>query len=121
VKDGFDWNGNAYLPTRPYYPTYDLMNGVEMRFWDFTYDATESSTSYRGNTYNNVMTVLQSDDHQNYPVTNVNDIGYNTLSYEKYSKSIGLVFRKYEIWDYQTSPTKHYTGFGVTQWMIDHN
>jgi hypothetical protein len=92
-----------------------------MKFWDFTYDVFQPTVTYRGNTYKDVITVLEEDDHQNAPVTNVNQFGYNTQSIEKYSKNIGLVYRKYEIWDYQTDPTKHYSGFGITMWMIDHN
>ena len=121
IKEGFQWRGNTYLPDRPYYPAYDLLNHSDLKEWDFTYDVFESATSYRGNNYTNVYTVLEADEHQNAPVTNLDALGYNTESIEKYSKSVGLVYRKYEIWDYQTSPTKHYTGFGITQWMIDHN
>ena len=121
IKEGFQWPGNTYLPDDPYLPTYDFVNDNDMKDWDFTYDTFEPATSYRGNNYTNVFTVLQQDDHLNAPVTDVNGIGYKTLSLEKYSKSIGLVYRKYELWDYQTDPTDHYTGFGVTMWMIDHN
>ena len=42
-------------------------------------------------------------------------------SWKIYSKNIGLVYRKFELWEYQTSPNTHYTGFGITMWMIDHN
>ena len=121
VKEGFQWNGNTYLPTDPYYPTYDFINDNDIKDWHFTYDIFEPTTSYRGNNYTDVFTVIQQDDHFNAPVTDVNTIGYNTLSVEKYSKTIGMVYRKYELWDYQTDPTDHYTGFGVTMWMIDHN
>jgi hypothetical protein len=121
ITEGYHWPGNTYLPDDPYYPRYDLLNDNDMKFWDFTYDVFQPTITYRGNTYKDVVTVLQEDDHQNAPVTNVNQFGYNTQSIEKYSKNIGLVYRKYEIWDYQTDPTKHYTGFGITMWMIDHN
>ena len=121
IKEGYHWNGNMYLPSHPYLPTYDLLNNDDLKNWDFTYDPFEPAVTYRGNTYTDVYTVFEADDHQNAPVTNPNVIGYNTQSVEKYSKSIGLVYRKFEIWDYQVDPTKHYTGFGITQWMIDHN
>ena len=121
IKEGFQWKGNMYLPSHPYYPNYDLLNNDDLKNWDFTYDVFEPGITYRGNAYKDVYTVLEADEHQNAPVTNPNVIGYNTQSVEKYSKSIGLVYRKFEIWDYQVDPTKHYTGFGITQWMIDHN
>jgi hypothetical protein len=121
IKEGYQWKGNSYLPDDPYYPAYDLLNNSEIKDWDFTYDIFEPATSYRGKNYTNVFTVLQQDDFLNAPVTNVNVVGYKTLSVDKYSKTVGLVYRKYEIWDYQVNPTVHYTGFGITMWMIDHN
>jgi hypothetical protein len=121
IKEGYQWKGNSYLPNDPYYPSYDLLNNSYIKDWDFTYDIFEPAASYRGNNYTNVFTVLHQDDSQNLPVTNINVFAYKTLSLEKYSKTVGLVYRKFEIWDYQTDPTDHYTGFGITMWMIDHN
>ena len=121
IKEGYEWNGNTYLPTNPYYPNYDFINDEDMKDWRFNYDIFEPLSSYRGNNYTDVFTVVQEDDSFNAPVTDINTVGYKTLSVEKYSKTIGLVYRKYELWDYQTDPTDHYTGFGITMWMIDHN
>jgi hypothetical protein len=121
IKEGYQWPGNTYLADDPYYPGYDFNNDNDIKAWDFTYDIFEPATSYRGQNYTDVFTVVQQDDHANAPVTDVNSYGFNTLSIEKYSKNIGLVYRKYELWDYQTNPTVHYTGFGITMWMIDHN
>jgi len=121
IKEGFQWNGNTYLPNDPYLPTYDFINDNDIKDWDFTYDVFEPATSYGGNSYTDVYTVLQQDDHLNAPVLDVNTVGYKTLSVEKYSKNVGLIYRHYELWDYQTDPTDHYTGFAVTMWMIDHN
>ena len=121
IREGYEWNGNTYLADDPYFPSYDFINDNDMKDWDFIYDVYEPATSFRGNNYTNVYTVLQQDDHFNAPVTDFNTVGYKTLSIEKYAKSIGLVYKKYEIWDYQTDPTDHYTGFGITLWMIDHN
>jgi hypothetical protein len=121
VRDGFQWKGNAYLPFQPYSPAYNFINDVDIQDWDFTYEPVEPAFSYHGNNYTNVLTVTQIDEETNSPVTNVNALGYQTLSLEKYSKNIGLVYRKQVLWDYQTSLTPHYTGFGITMWMIDHN
>lgn len=121
IKEGFDWQGNSYLPDDPYSPAYEFNNDNDMQSWDFTYDTFEPAYSYRGNSYTNVYTVLEQDENSNAPVTNPAVYGYKTLALEKYAKNIGLVYRKYELWDYQTDPTVHYTGFGITLWMIDHN
>ncbi len=121
IREGFQWKGNAYLPFHPYSPTYNFINDGDIQDWDFIYEAVEPSVTYRGNAYKDVLNVMQMNDKSNAPVTNVNSIGYQTLSVDKYSKNIGLVYRDLILWDYQTSPSQHYTGFGITMWMIDHN
>ena len=122
IKEGFQWRGNAHLSVHPYAPTYNFINDEDIQNWRFTYDPVEPTLSYRGNNYTDVLTVSEVDDYTNAPVTNVNSIGYQSFSVEKYSKNIGLVFRQHILWDYQPSPPpSHYTGFGITMWMIDHN
>ncbi|SRR5258706_2175077 len=121
ITEGFQWKGNSYLAFHPYAPAYNFTNDGDIQDWEFTYDPIDTDISYRGNNYKDVLTVEEADDQANVPVTNPNDIGYQTLSLEKYAKGIGLVFRKHILWDYQPYPTAHYTGFGITLWMIDHN
>ena len=121
VSEGFQWKGNAYLPDQPYSPLYNFLNDVGIQDWDFTYEPFDDTWTYRGNNYKNVLTVSEMDESANAPVTNVNTLGYQTLSLERYAKDIGLIYRQHILWDYQLSLTPHYTGFGITMWMIDHN
>lgn len=124
IKEGYEWNGNTYLPDEPYNGTYDFNNDNDMKTWNFIYDIFEPASSYRGNNYTDVYTIVQQDDSFNVPVTDVTKYGYKTLSVEKYSKTIGMVYRQYELWEYQpntSGPNPYKTGFGVTLWMIDHN
>jgi hypothetical protein len=124
IKEGYDWKGNTYLPDEPYRSTYDFNNDNDMRDWDFTYQAPQSSMTYRGNTYKDVYTVAEQDDSFNVPITDVTKYAYKTLAVEQYSKSVGLVFRQLEMWEYQpntSGPSPYKTGFGITMWMIDHN
>ena len=124
LKEGYSWKGNMYLPDEPYRGTFDFNNDNDMEDWEFYYDIFESSTSYSGQNYTDVHTVIQQDDSFNVPIADISKYGYKTLSVEKYSKSIGMVFRQYELWEYQpntSGPSPYKTGFGVTMWMIDHN
>lgn len=45
------------------------------------------------------------------------------LGIEKYVKNIGLVYREFEMWEFQpdSGPNPFYIGFGVKMRMIDHN
>lgn len=125
VKDAYSWKGNKYLPTDPYSPLYNFSNDDNMADWDFYYDGNLSSFSYKGITYADVLTVEEADESLNVPITNPSAYAARSRSVEKYSKNIGLVYREYEIWEYQPagsgSPNANKTGFGITMWMIDHN
>lgn len=125
IKASYSWKGNKYLPTDPYGQFYNFSNDDNMADWDFYYDGTSSSFSYKGNNYSNVQTVEEANESFNVPITIPTAYAAKSRAVEKYSKNIGLVYREYELWEYQPNtgnPAGPYkTGFGVTQWMIDHN
>lgn len=125
IKATFSWKGNKYLPTDPYGQLYNFSNDDNMADWDFYYDGTGSSFSYKGYSYSNVQTIEESDESFNVPITVPTAYASKSRSVEKYSKNIGLVYREYELWEYQPNtgnPAGPYkTGFGIIQWMIDHN
>lgn len=125
VKDGFTWKGNSYLPFDTYSSLYQFANDDEMQDWDFYYDQFVSSFSYRGNNYSNVYTIEEDDEALNFPVINANSYGYINRAVEKYSKTIGLVYREYQMVEHQppnlVNPFPYNIGFGLRMWMIDHN
>lgn len=125
IKASYSWKGNKYLPTDPYGPLYNFSNDDNMADWDFYYDGNSSSFSYKGINYTGVYSIEQSDESFNVPITVPSAYAAKSRSVEKYSKNIGLVYREYELWEYQPNtgnPAGPYkTGFGITQWMIDHN
>lgn len=125
AKDGFSWKGNRYLPNDPYGPLYNFSNDDNMGDWDFFYNGAPASFTYLGNNYNNVFTVEHIDEAFNVPITNPTSYAARTKSVDKYSKGIGLVYREFEIWEYQPntggSGGPYKTGFGITMWMIDRN
>jgi hypothetical protein len=125
VRDGFSWKGNAFLATNPYNGIYNFSNDDNMADWDFYYDGGSSSFSYGGKNYTDVYTVESANEVFNIPVTDPAAFGTISRSVEKYSKSIGLVYREYTLYEYQPntggSGGGFYTGFGTRMWMIDHN
>jgi hypothetical protein len=125
IRDGFSWKGNNYLPDDPYGPLYNFSNDDNMEDWDFTYENLSSSFSYNGKNYTDVHTVEQVDEAFNVPITTPGAYAARSRSVEKYSKNIGLVYREFELWEYQPNtggPGGPYkTGFGITMWMIDKN
>lgn len=125
IKDGFQWKGNKYLPPDPYSSLYNFSNDDNMEDWDFEIDKSSTSFSYQGKNYTDICNIEEADEAYNIPITDPNSYASKTRAVEKYSKNIGLVYREYELWEYQpnTSGTggPYKTGFGIKMWMIDHN
>lgn len=124
-KDGFSWKGNKYLPTDPYGSKYNFSNDDNMGEWDFYYDNFSSAFTHRGINYSNVYTIEEANEIFNVPITSPTSYAAKSRAVEKYSKSIGLVYQEYELWEYQPNTGgaggPYYTGFGIRKWMIDHN
>ena len=125
IRDGYSWKGNKYLPTNPYDPMYNFSNDNSMQAWDYYYDGPPSSFSYENIDYNDVLTVEQADEEDNLPIDPSVFYAAKSRSVERYAKNTGLVFKHYELWEYQANtgnPGGPYkTGFGIKMWMIDHN
>ncbi len=117
IRDGFSWKGNSYLTDDPYSPAgYNFSNDNDMEDWDFYYENFAPRDVY---------TVEQVDESLNVPITVPTAYASRSRGVEKYSKNIGLVYREYELWEYQPntggSGGPYKNGFGITMWMIDHN
>jgi hypothetical protein len=124
VRDGFSWKGNKFLPPDPYGALYNFSNDDNMEDWDFYFDGEQSSFSYGGKNYNDVVAVEQANETFNVPIIDPAAYAARSRSVERYSKNIGLVYRELELWEYQPNPggsSSYKTGFGIKMWMIDHN
>jgi hypothetical protein len=125
IKDGFQWKGNKYLPPDPYSSLYNFSNDDNMEDWDFEIDNSSTSFSYQGKTYTDICNIEEADEAYNIPITDPNSYASKTRALEKYSKNIGLVYREYELWEYQPNTSgsggPYKTGFIIKMWMIDHN
>ncbi len=121
LRDGYTWKGNKYLSDNPYEALYNFSNDNNMINWDFFYDGGASFFSYEGYDYSDVFTVEQADESYNVPITDPSGYAARTRAVERYAKGIGLVYKEFEMWEYQPSPNPNKKGFGVKLWMIDHN
>jgi hypothetical protein len=124
LRESYSWRGNKYLATDPY----DLFGFAfspdnDMWKWDYTYDFSQSPFEWQGYTYDNVYSVEQEDIADRVPIVDWTSYASRVRSVERYSKNIGLIYRDYQLWEYQpdSAPYPFYIGFGITMWMIDHN
>lgn len=125
LKEGFSWKGNSQLPFAPYQQLFDMSTGYDMNTWQFSYTSFGNET-IEGQSYQNVWTVEQNNETLNIPPTPETAIGSKEVSIEKYAKGIGLVYRDFQLYEYQGAggsgnTSAHYIGFGITMWMIGHN
>ncbi|WP_346236805.1 hypothetical protein ABDK00_013820 [Niabella insulamsoli] len=121
LKQGFTWKGNSQLPDKPYEQLFEMSAGESMNDWDFTLSNSGTET-IENQSFQNVWTVEQHHNILNIPPTNNTSYGEMEVSTEKYAKGIGLVFKNFQLYEYQGPnaevPAGHYTGFGIKMWMI---
>lgn len=125
LKQGFSWKGNAHLPFEPFINLHDYsLVGYNINSWEFNYKNFGDTTLTQP--YNNVWTVEQHNESLNIPVTSANAIGTQEVSTEKYAKGVGLIYKNFELYEYQPGgstdfPAPHYTGFAIKMWLVSHN
>jgi hypothetical protein len=120
-KEGTSWRGNRYLAAEPYGTLFNFSNDQDMDKWDFYYDDFSPTFSHRNQVYNDVWTLEIIEEAINMPLTDPNGYGSMNRAIDRYAKNIGLVYRQFDMYEYQPGSSGFYTGFGITMWMIDHN
>ncbi|WP_018630011.1 hypothetical protein [Niabella aurantiaca] len=127
----YEWKGNQYLVgpdslsnASPYSDLYDTQADDNMNKWVFKYTQFGNET-IEAQQYSDVWTIEQSNDVLNMPPTG-SSYASMAVSSEKYAKNIGMVYRNYQIYDFQPGHVDNgyqptYAGFGIRMWMIDHN
>jgi hypothetical protein len=124
-REDFSWKGNTHVGDDPYEPLYKFSNDDNIADWEFYYDSFDPIFTYRNQTYHDVWTVETDDETYNVPIQDPASYAAKTRVRERYAKNIGMVYREYEIWEYQPNPGgaggPFYIGYGTTMWMIDHN
>lgn len=121
----YTWPGNSHLPFAPYNQLFEMGAGNDMNRWDFSYSNFGNETIL-GKQVSDVWTVKQNDETLNIPPTAQTQYGSKEVSIEKYARGIGLVFKDFQLYEFQkgnadTGNNPYYLGFGITMWMISHN
>ncbi len=124
VTEGFNWKGNTFLPSSPYYTFYYFSNDIDIADWNYTYYNVNQPMQIGDNIYNKTITVLQVADSSNVPIEYPDGLAYKNYWQEIYAENIGLVYKEVEMWEYQpptlTEPAAR-TGFGIKMTILDHN
>lgn len=131
IRDGFSWNGNAYINTTSTNGGYLYLNG-----WDYTYESIDAQLTLGNLNFPATITVVQQPyTNSQIPSDGVNrDITDTTLKFqekvyaiEKYAKGTGLVYKEFLYSNFQRDAkdaSKYYFSentYGVKLTMIAHN
>ncbi|MEO8720549.1 MAG: hypothetical protein ABI297_08600 [Ginsengibacter sp.] len=117
IKNDFSWKGNSYLPFDPY-RSYVFANPAFMEDWDYIYENVNSPSMIGSNNFDNTITVSEVDDSTGDP--NSTQYAEKTYSIEKYAKGVGLIYKEFIHWEYQ-SGDRTFKGFGETLSIRDYN
>ncbi|HEY5465158.1 MAG TPA: hypothetical protein VIJ95_17995 [Hanamia sp.] len=120
ISEGFTWKGNSYIDT------YDNDLGLTyLDDWDYTYDSVGAPLTINSLNFDSTITVDERDEFLGQdPSLDSTQYATKTYSVEKYAKGIGLIYRNFLHWEYQSPQSiinPGYTGYGVTLSIIDHN
>jgi hypothetical protein len=124
VNNGFNWHGNSFLPSTPYFELFQFSNDEDINLWDYTYSNVNEPATINDNTYDSTVTVQQVADSSNVPIEFPDGLAYRNYWTETYAKNIGLIYKEVVMWEYQPPNSGNpgfRSGFGLKLSIIDHN
>ncbi len=124
VNEGFNWHGNTYLPSTPYYSVYQFSNDEDIHLWNYTYTYVNEPVTINDVNYDSTVTVSQVADSSNVPIEFPDGLAYKNYWTEIYARNVGLIYKEVEMWEYQPPNSGNpgfRSGFGIKMSIIDHN
>ena len=117
VKQDISWKGNSFIDTYSQYSEVKYLDG-----WDYTYDSVGIPLTINSITIDSTLKVAERDEFlgQDPSLPNT-EYAEKTYSVEKYGKGIGLIYREFLHWEFQSVNNNSYTGYGIKMSIIDHN
>jgi hypothetical protein len=119
LTEGYSWKGNTYLDTRS-----DASSIQYMYNWDYTYQNVDMPYTVLTGKFDSTVTILQQDN--TFPEGEFDPNYYQQRNYsvEVYAKGVGLIYKDFLHWTWQTDPPPaHYEdgSYGIRLNLIDHN
>ena len=117
ILEGFSWKGNKYIETIS-----SSSNVSYLDDWDYTYQNCGMPITVMKGTLDSTITITQRDDTQ--PAGAFDPSSYQQRNYavEVYAKGIGLVYKEFLHWTWQTTPppAKYEDGsYGIKLTLVD--
>lgn len=116
VRNSQTWLGNNLLPA-------DDQDFAFLKGWNYTYKNVLEPYNNGKMTFDNTVTVSETDQVLNNPETHPSDYAYLLQSKSVYAYRIGMIYHEYTNWTYDPalSPTACRKGVGVVMRAVEHN
>ncbi|MCW3108220.1 MAG: hypothetical protein JWQ09_2726 [Segetibacter sp.] len=119
ITEGYTWKGHSYIDTKSLNTTVAYLDE-----WEYEYRDQGLSYQLFNTTYDNTVTVFQQDETTPPGPFDPNNYQQRNLGTEVYAKGVGLVYKEFLHWTWQTTPppAKYEDGsYGVKLRLISHN
>ena len=119
VTEGHSWQGNSYLDTRSISSSIQYLND-----WNYTYQDVNTPYTTLAGTLDSTVTVMQQDFASHPGDFDPAIFQQRDYSVEVYGKGVGLIYKDFLHWVWQTDPPPaHYEdgSYGIRLNLISHN
>ena len=99
VSNDFSWQGNTYIDTRSATSPYQYLDG-----WNYVYHDVNSPYTVLMGTIDSTITILQRDETSPEGPFDPQFYQQRNYSTEVYAKGIGLIYKEFLHWTWQTTP-----------------
>lgn len=119
VVQGNSWLGNSFIDTKSINSPVQFMDG-----WNYTYQNVNMPYTVPGGTIDSTVTVLQNEESIPDTTFQQSDPFYEQITaVEVYAKGIGLIYKNFLHWTWQTEPQPAYQdgSYGIQLSLISYN
>jgi len=118
LRNDFNWQGNSFIDTKTAASPFQYLDG-----WNYIYQNVNQSYLTEKGIINNTITILQQDETS--PPGPFDEGSYQQRNYsmEVYAKDIGLIYKEFLHWTWQTTPAPakfDNDSYGIKLSLIDY-
>ena len=119
INEGYSWKAHSFIDTKSLNTQVPYLDE-----WEYQYQDLGSSYTVFNQTFDNTVTVLQQNETTPPGPFDPNNYQQRNYGVEVYAKGVGLVYKDFLHWTWQTTPppSKYEDGsFGIRLRLISHN
>jgi hypothetical protein len=119
IAEGYTWPAHSFIDTKSLSTTVSYLDE-----WQYQYRNVNQPYSVLNTTYDSTVTVFQQDETTPPGPFDPNNYQQRNFAKEVYAKGIGLIYKEFLHWTWQTTPppAKYEDGsYGVKLQLISHN